>query len=115
MSEQLKPQSQEGNSEDISKQERFQKLGFLFLQAENAFAIEGREAAKPLLPEIYDELIALNKRDKEKDWDTLFVWNPDGDLTEEEFNLMNLRRKKLSNDIGIMTASGEVRHDLNEI
>jgi len=50
-----------------------------------------------------------------EDWKNTWVWNPSGDLTEEEFNTLNLHRKMLSNAIGIMTASGKVRHDLNKI
>ena len=66
------------------------------------------------MPKVYDDLIKLNKRKKE-DWQTLWVWKRDGYLSEEEFNRLNLRRKLLSNAVGIMTSSGEARHDLNEI
>lgn len=97
-----------------STTERVAELATLFNEAETILSIEGRESAKLLTPKIYNELIALNKRDK-GDHLTLWVWNPDGDLSEEEFDTLNLRRKLLSNAIGIMTASGEVRHDLNEI
>lgn len=114
MPEQFKPQSQEGNPENLTKQERFENLCKVFDNAEIVFAVEGREAAKPLLSKIYDDLIALNKRDK-KDWQNIWIWNQSGYLSEEEFNSLNFRRKKLSNAIGIMTDSGEVRHDLNEI
>lgn len=114
MPEPRDPQLQEAIPENLSKQERFQKLGLLFLEAEHMFAIEGREAAKPLLNRIYDDLIVLNKRSKEE-WKTIWIWNPEGDLTEQEFDEMNLRRKLLSNAIGIKTASGAIRHDLNTI
>ena len=83
-------------------------------EAEIALKVEDREKAKEYLPKVYDDLIKLNKRKKE-DWQTLWVWNPDGYLSEEEFNRLNLRRKLLSNAVGIMTSSGEARHDLNEI
>ena len=83
-------------------------------EAEIALKVEDREKAKEYLPKVYDGLIKLNKRDK-KDWQTLWIWNPDGYLSEEEFNRLNIRRKLLSNAIGIMTDSGEIRHDLNEI
>jgi len=83
-------------------------------EAEIALKVEDREKAKEYLPKVYDDLIKLNKRDK-KDWQTLWIWNPDGYLSEEEFNRLNIRRKLLSNAIGIMTDSGEIRHDLNEI
>jgi hypothetical protein len=90
------------------------KMETLLAEAEAVLAVEGRDRAKTCLPKIYDDLIALNKRNKE-DWKNTWVWNPAGDLTEEEFNTLNLRRKLLSNAIGIMTASGVVRHDLNKI
>jgi len=83
-------------------------------EAEIALKVEDREKAKEYLPKVYDDLHKLNKRDK-KDWQTLWIWNPDGYLSEEEFNRLNIRRKLLSNAIGIMTDSGEIRHDLNEI
>ena len=83
-------------------------------EAEIALKVEDREKAKEYLPKVYDDLIKLNKRDK-KDWQTLWIWNPDGYLSEEEFNRLNIRRKLLSNAIGIITESGEIRHDLNEI
>ena len=41
--------------------------------------------------------------------------NPDSYLTEDQFDELNLRRKKLSNAVGIMTASGTIRHDLNNL
>jgi hypothetical protein len=104
----------EGSQENSEKTERIEALANLFAEAEAVFEAYGRERAKPLLPKIYDALIAINKRDK-KDYVTLWIWNPEGDLSEEEFNALNLRRKLLSNAIGIMTSSGEVRHDLNEI
>lgn len=102
--------------EENSKKERLENLNKLFDEAEMVHATEGREKGKEYLPKIYDTLMALNKRDqKTDDWTILWVWNPDGELTEEEFNALNLRRKLLSNAIGILTASGEIRHDLNKI
>ena len=86
----------------------------LFTEAEAVLAAEGRDRAKTLLPGIYAGLIALNGGTTE-DWETTWVWNPNGGLTKEEFDTLNLRRKLLSNAIGIMTASGIVRHDLNII
>lgn len=105
---------------NISQENEFEKkksiteLETLFTEAENVLTIKGRDKAKIYLGKIYDELIRLNKRDKE-DWQNIWVWNSRGDLTEDEFNTLNLRRKLLSNAIGIMTSSGEVRHDLNKI
>ncbi len=84
-----------------------------FTEAESVLESEGREKAKTLLNTIYSELILLNDTVKEKN--PLTEWNSKGYLTEEQFNALNLRRKKLSNDIGIMTASGVVRHDLNKL
>jgi hypothetical protein len=98
---------------DPSKREGFEKLSNLFDEAEKVFEAEGREKAKELLPELYDSLITLNKVGKEGL--ITLVWNPDGDLTEEDFNNLNTRRKILSNNIGIKTASGNIRHDLNKL
>ncbi len=120
MPETFNPQSQEQVPEGPSKQERLADLYKAFDEAEKALIVEekenaneARENAKAYLPRIYDDLIALNKRDKGSgnEW----AWNPEGDLTEQEFDSLNLRRKLLSNAIGIMTASGDIRHDLNEI
>jgi hypothetical protein len=114
MTEIFNPNYQEQSpEEEFSKQERLEMLNSLFDEAQKVFETEGRELAKAYLPQIYDDLIGLNKRDKE-DWETLWAWNPEGSLTREEFDSLNLRRKKLSNDIGIRTATG-IRHDLNEI
>ncbi len=104
-------QPQEGN---LSKQEILENLSRAFDEAETALEAGDREGAKERLPLIYDTIIALNKRSKE-DWEIIWIWNPDGDLNEEEFNELNLRRKLLSNAVGIMTKSGEIRHDLNKI
>jgi hypothetical protein len=112
MVEKLDPQPDK--LEPKTTAEKMTELSVLFSEAETILSTEGRESAKLLLPKIYDELISLNKRDK-GDYLTIWIWNPDGDLSEEEFNTLNLRRKLLSNAIGIMTSSGEVRHDLNEI
>ncbi len=114
MPEKFNPQSPENNPENHLKKEWFESLCKAFDEAEAVFAAEGRETAKTYLSRIYDDFIVLNKRDK-ADWETVWIWNPDGDLTEENFNSLNLRRKLLSNAIGILTASGEIRHDLNKI
>ena len=73
-----------------------------------------RETAIRCLPTIYDALILLNGRDK-SDWQNLWSWNPSGRLTQEEFKRLNRGRMVLSNDIGIMTASGVIRYNLNKI
>ncbi len=112
MSEKFNLQPNENEVKNPS--ERIADLSILFSEAESILSSEGRESAKLLTPKIYNEIISLNKRDK-GEYLTLWVWNPDGDLSEEEFNALNLKRKLLSNAISIMTASGEVRHDLNEI
>jgi hypothetical protein len=90
------------------------KLTTLFAEVEKILEAEGRDKAKIYLPMIYNGLIVLNKRDK-NDFATIWVWNPDGYLTKTLFNTLNLRRKILSNAIGIITASGVVRYDLNKI
>ncbi len=113
MTEKLNPQIDEYGPE--THLEKVENISRLISAAEALFEAEGRESAKLLTPKIYNELMSLNKRDKGDDWRIIWVWNPEGELTEEEFNALNLRRKLLSNAIGIMTASGVVRHDLNEI
>lgn len=114
MSEKFDSQPSESAAEDPLKKERMENLVKLFIQAEEMLAAEGRDRVLPRLPEIYNTLIELNKRDK-AEWASVWDWNPDGGLTEEEFDALNLRRKLLSNATGIMTASGKVRHDLNKI
>lgn len=94
--------------------ESVDELKNLFTEVEKIFETEGREGAKPHLHGIYTKLQKLNKSDT-SDWTQIWSWNAEGGLTEAEFNELNLRRKKLSNAVGIMTASGTVRHDLNEI
>lgn len=100
--------------QEPSKQERLEALNNLFDEAEKMLETEAREIAKEFLPQIYNELLALNGRDKEDDWTNLWIWNPEGILTKEEFDDLNLRRKLLSNAIGIEN-NGVIRHDLNEI
>ena len=115
MKEILNQNSKENAPEKgLSKQEKFQNLGWLFTEAENVFEKSGRELAKGFLPQIYDGLMELNGREKGDDWTTIWVWNPEGELTQEEFDALNLRRKLLSNAIGIKN-NGVIRHDLNEI
>ncbi|SRR5258708_575899 len=101
------------NLEGSSKEERLQILYQVFSEAEAVFTAKGREATKPLLITIYSDLVDLNKSKSEVN--PLQEWNENGDLTEAQFNELNLRRKKLSNAVGIMTASGVVRHNLNKI
>ena len=110
MSEKINLPSQETNP---SKREAFESLSSMFDEVEKVLEVEGREKAKELLPKLYDDLIALNKTNTEEL--ITLVWNPDGGLTEEDFNNLNFRRKKLSNEIGIKTASGDIRHDLNKL
>ncbi len=88
-------------------------LNTLFAQAEETLEKLGRDVAKTLLPKIYDRLMELNKWDK-ANWMSM-TWNPEGSLTQKQFDELNLRRKKLSNAIGIKTADGSIRHDLNPI
>lgn len=82
--------------------------------AAERFAREGkREFAKTLLPNIYQAMIKLNNLNPEFVINPLQEWNPRGKFTEDEFEKSNRRRKILSNVIGIMTASGKLRHNLN--
>lgn len=89
-----------------------------FTSADYILATEGREKAMKFLPVIYNELMALNKRDA-SNYQTQWTWNPEGDLTQEEFDKLNLRRKLLSNTIGIKYKMPDgtwgIRHDLNQI
>ncbi len=114
MSENFKPEIPSPNPDEREVIEgKIENLRAAFDLAESVFKTEGRDKAKEYLPDIYNTLIALNKVDKGEVINPLAKWNPDGDLTEEEFNVLNLRRKILSNVIGILTSSGEVRHNLN--
>ena len=74
-----------------------------------ALALERRTAARPYLTAIYKELARLNDDDS-----SLTVWNQGGQLTETQFNELNLRRKKLANLLGALN-SGKIRHDLNPL
>ncbi|MFA7301844.1 MAG: hypothetical protein WC069_06060 [Candidatus Shapirobacteria bacterium] len=96
-----------------TSQETIANLRNSFSEAETVFKENGRESVKPLLPNIYNTLIKLNKLDPAEVIYPLGKWNPEGDLTEDEFNELNRRRKILSNAVGIMTSSGVVRHNLN--
>lgn len=115
--ENLKPVTPEYTITKENSKENIDNLRIMFADAERVFEAEGREGAKPLLADIYEKFQKLNKTYKleDEEWERVKFWNAEGYLTEAEFNELNLRRKKLSNAIGIMTASGEVRHDLNEI
>jgi len=116
MPEMMSQKPKEKIIEKPPTKEDFERLNSIYDEAEKVFEAEGRESAKLLLPKAYDDLIEANKRDKKKDSYLIhFVWNPESNLTQEEFDSLNLRRKKLSNAIGIMTASGEIRHNLNKI
>ena len=95
----------------------FQEIANALSEAEVLFDREEREAVKPYLVTITSRLI---KENHPSGWgediiDPLRDWNPKGNLTKEQYDFLSLRRKKLSNAVGIMTASGIVRHDLNKI
>jgi|GEM_PF-1691294 hypothetical protein len=96
-------------------EEKTRHLREVFAEAERLYVESGkdREVGKKYLPEIYNTLIELNRLDKRVVVNPIAEWNPCGDLTEEEFNELNRRRKIFSNEIGIMTQSGTVRHDLS--
>lgn len=89
----------------------------LYTEAEKSFETEGRDPAKMFLPKLYNTLIGLNNWDK-ANWEPM-TWNQAGFFTEAEFNELNLRRKKLSNSIGMMVQREDgtfyIRHDVNEI
>jgi hypothetical protein len=116
MAEKIEPQLQNG-VEGISIEAMTEQLLKRFAEAELFIEAGDREGAKIRLPQIYSDILTLNKRNQEneEEWAVQWAWNPDGDLTEDEFNQLLRRRKLLSNAIGIMTASGVVRHNLNEI
>ncbi|MGB3073015.1 MAG: hypothetical protein WBB68_02020 [Candidatus Moraniibacteriota bacterium] len=93
---------------------------FIYKEVEDIHeAMRLRSLAKPFLEKtIYPELIRLNKSGSLSE--PLSQWNPEGDLTEDEFDELSLRRKKLSNVIGILhkdPATGKltIRHTLNDI
>jgi hypothetical protein len=88
-------------------------LGALFDEVEKTLEAEGRDAAIPLMSNAVNALIHANKWDK-ANWASM-VWNPEGSLTQKEFDELNFRRKKISNAIGIKTADGTIRHNLNLI
>ena len=116
MSERFESQSPQEDPENVAKKEIIEKINQLretFATAERAFVESGREAAKAYLPEICTTLIKLNKFDPEVVFSPLAQWNPEADISENEFDELNRRRKILSNAVGIMTASGQIRHDLN--
>lgn len=116
MSEKFDSQPSEEDAEDVGKKEVIEKIRHLhevFDTAELKFKEVGREGAKIHLPVIYDILIDLNKLNPRGVVNPLAHWNPEGDLTEAEFEGLNRRRKILSNAVGILTSSGQVRHDLN--
>lgn len=96
-------------------EEKVRHLREVFAEAERLYIESGndREVGKRYLPELYNVLIELNRLDKRVVVNPIAQWNPCGDLTEEEFNELDRRRKIFSNEIGIMTASGVVRHDLS--
>lgn len=77
---------------------------------EATFLNGGREVTKPLLGGLYRYFIKLNGSEAVN---SVAEWNPEGYLTKEQFETLNRRRKILSNAVGIMTGSGQIRHDLN--
>lgn len=101
--------------QESRESESFREALALLTEARQVLESEGRERAISLLPQLYDCIYNLNRRDKEIDTDLLDTWNPSGYVTQEEFNILSYQRKLLSNQIGILTASGEIRHDLNII
>jgi len=81
-------------------------------------AKEARKIAKPILDLICTILVSINQSESQENRD--ISWNPKDNLTEEQFNELNLRRMRLSNTIGMLykdTTTGKtlIRHDLNDI
>lgn len=77
-------------------------------------ALERRMAARPYLTAIYVELTRLNDDASYPPQPKLTVWHASGHLTEEQFDELNLRRKKLANLLGAIN-DGRIRHNLNEL
>ncbi len=97
--------------------ETVESIRAMFVEAQQVLETQGRDPAKLLLPKAYNALIEANKWDK-SNWMSM-TWNPEGDLTEEEFKELDRSRKILSNNIGIMATDKDgkpyIRHDLNEL
>lgn len=76
-------------------------------------AVEARKNAKPSLDMMTNTLNGLNKGEDK----SLRKWNPEGDLSEEQFNDLNLKRKQLANLLGALNANypNGIRHDIHEI
>ena len=87
----------------------YERLMELFAAAEAVFGEHGRELTKPHLILIDTELKELNKSP------AIVGWNHLGELTEEQYRAIDRRWKKLSNAVGILTADGTIRHNLNVI
>ncbi len=77
-------------------------------------ALEKRAESRPHLNAIYTELARLNDDASYPPQLKLTVWHASGHLTEEQFDELNLRRKKLANLLGALN-NGKIRHDLNEL
>lgn len=98
--------------EEIS--DKIKKIEKAFDEGEAIFASEGREKTKPFMNNIDNDLLVLNKSVMKEPY--LKNWNPGSYLTKEQFDELNLRRNKLSNAMGMeVTATGEIRHNLNDI
>lgn len=98
------------NPESEKSNEGYEIFKKLFDEVEEIFIKEGRESAKGPLVGIYTSFKMLNGG-----IDPFSIWNSKGSLTEPQFNELNLRRKVLDNEIGIMTSSGTVRHNLHNL
>ncbi len=85
--------------EKSSSQENFENLNKLFDEGEGVFTVEGREKAKENLNLIN---FILNRLENKSD-----------NLSEGDIDVLNRRRAKLSNALGMIMETGDVRHDLN--
>lgn len=116
--------------EGIPVQERIQEIVTLFGKAEAllettdiptletrekedmGLALEKRAVAKPFADKTTTELIKLNRSFGPPASAT--IWNPAGELNQDQFNTLSLRRKMLMNAVGSLNAQ-KIRHDLNAI
>jgi hypothetical protein len=75
-----------------------------------------RSQSLPLQREINNTLMAFNRSKG-----TFQTWNPNGHLTQDEFDTLNLRRKRIDNAIGSKVMdpftfqNKGIRHDIHEV
>ena len=89
---------------NLEGNEPFAEMRHVLSAAELMFAAHGREAAKPYLITIV-RYIGGDNPWQVGEWRDKF--------TPEEYAELDRRYKLLSNAVGILTADGTIRHDLN--